>query len=80
MNTRDLIHAVNLQLLLSSLSDSCVPQTGLPAPELLEDLHGKMLFQKDHCLVMVMSIMHPQPANAGRCSASVIAAAPKVAL
>jgi RecQ-mediated genome instability protein 1 len=57
INTRDLIHSVNLQLLLSSLSDSCLPQTGLPAPELLEDLHGEMLFQKDYCLVMVMSIM-----------------------
>ena len=57
INTRDLIHAVNLQLLLSSLSDSCLPHTGLPDPDALDDLHGEILFQKDPCLVMVMSIM-----------------------
>ena len=57
INTKDLIHAVNLQLLLSSLDDSCVPNTGLPGPDELDDLHGEILFQKEGCLVMVMSVM-----------------------
>jgi RecQ-mediated genome instability protein 1 len=57
LNTKDLIHAVHTQVLLSSLTDSCLPNTGLPStPEDVDALHGETLFGKDPCLVMILSI------------------------
>lgn len=48
---------VNSQFLLSSLCDSCLPDTGLPQPEQYEEYNNQILFAKDGCLVMVLSIM-----------------------
>jgi RecQ-mediated genome instability protein 1 len=51
-NTRELIHATETQLLLSHLANSCLANTGLPP----EDVHDQTLFEKEGCLVMILSI------------------------